>query len=119
MRTYIISDSRPDTLVQVADGVTAPQAARSNGFIDGAWHEAGNEEITELKRPKPGYLARAVRRKRTELIAETDYFMQYDYPASAADRADVSAYRQLLRDVTSQADFPQSVVWPDIPVCLK
>lgn len=54
-----------------------------------------------------------VRAQRDSLIAKTDYLLAPDYPISAKDLEKVKAYRQALRDVPSQEDFPDNVVWPD------
>lgn len=37
---------------------------------------------------------------------------------SAAEQQEVSAYRQALLDVSSQAEFPQSINWPQRPSML-
>lgn len=35
-----------------------------------------------------------------------------DYPMSELARENLKVYRQALRDVPEQPDFPNSVVWP-------
>jgi len=51
------------------------------------------------------------REKRNSLLAETDYLALSDTTLSS----DMSAYRQALRDITSQAGFPTDVTWPTKP----
>jgi len=55
---------------------------------------------------------RNVRSKRDGLLAESDWTQVADAPV---DRAAWATYRQALRDVPSQADFPYNVTWPTEP----
>jgi len=52
-----------------------------------------------------------VRRKRDQLISETDWTALSDTTMSA----EMTSYRQALRDITAQEGFPYSVVWPTKP----
>ena len=56
--------------------------------------------------------AAAVRADRNARLAATDWTQIAD---SSADKPVWAAYRQALRDVPSQAGFPQSVTWPQEP----
>jgi len=56
--------------------------------------------------------AAAVRADRNARLAATDWTQIAD---STADKPAWSTYRQALRDVPSQAGFPQSVTWPQEP----
>ena len=60
-------------------------------------------------------LAFEIRDRRNDLLTETDYLMQPDYPISEETRTSLKAYRQALRDITNQEGFPQEVVWPEKP----
>lgn len=60
-------------------------------------------------------MAAAVRAKRDALLAASDYTQATDYPSTYAARTAWAEYRQQLRDVTKQAEFPASVVWPVPP----
>lgn len=60
-------------------------------------------------------LATAVRSKRNSLLAETDYFLMPDYPISKEYLEKVKEYRQQLRDITKQDEFPSALVFPDFP----
>ena len=64
-------------------------------------------------------VARDVRRERDKRILETDYLLMTDYPISDVDRNAVKAYRQSLRDITTQDRFPKDVVWPEKPEVVK
>lgn len=59
--------------------------------------------------------ANAVRTRRNELIAATDYLMTQDYPISVSDRLLIAEYRQALRDIPEQNGFPFDVMFPIKP----
>lgn len=63
------------------------------------------------KQPSDADLQMFVRSQRNSLLAETDYLALSDTTLSS----DMSAYRQALRDITSQAGFPTNVTWPTKP----
>ena len=52
-----------------------------------------------------------VRKQRNTLLTATDYFALTDVPMNA----EMTTYRQALRDITVQTNFPYSVVWPTKP----
>jgi len=52
------------------------------------------------------------RSTRNLLLAETDWTQVADAPVSQVAWA---TYRQLLRDVPSQAEFPTTIAWPTKP----
>jgi hypothetical protein len=56
--------------------------------------------------------ANDVRARRNDLLAASDWTQVADAPV---DKAAWAAYRQALRDVTSQASFPLQVTWPQMP----
>ena len=60
-------------------------------------------------------LATTIRSKRNLLLADTDYLLMPDYPISEEYLEKVKEYRQQLRDVTKQENFPTSVVFPNFP----
>lgn len=64
-------------------------------------------------------LANDIRKKRNALLAESDFFLMPDYEKSPNDLEEVVAYRQALRDVTSQVGFPKDVDFPKLPKALK
>jgi hypothetical protein len=70
-----------------ADGVTTTKAEREADY---------KAELNAAS-------ASAVRLKRTELLADTDWTQLFDSPADSATWA---AYRQALRDITKHPSFP-------------
>lgn len=55
--------------------------------------------------------AEEARSKRNALIAVTDYYALTDVTMNA----EVTTYRQALRDISSQAGFPNTITWPTAP----
>ncbi|MXR29161.1 MAG: tail fiber assembly protein [Pseudomonas rhizophila] len=61
----------------------------------------------------------AIRTRRNQLLRETDFTQLPDYPATDAQRAEVKAYRQALRDIPEQLEDPSKLVWPVLPTFVK
>lgn len=59
-------------------------------------------------------LATAIRAKRDRLLAETDWTQVSDNALSNAQREAYRVYRQALRDITEQTNFPYNVVFPKL-----
>ena len=78
--------------------------------------EHGRPVLHDAPASDAAALADAVRARRDALITATDYLLMPDYPISAAQLADVRAYRQALRDVPLQQGFPQTIDWPMSPI---
>lgn len=53
--------------------------------------------------------------KRATLLADSDWTTLADVPLSPQQKADWAAYRQALRDITAQPEFPQVIQWPVAP----
>ncbi len=77
-----------------ADEIAARQAEEAS------WASGANDRA-----------AAEVRHERNSLIAETDYLALSDNTMTTEQ----AAYRQALRDITSQAGFPTNVTWPTKP----
>ena len=52
-----------------------------------------------------------VRKERNELLAATDFYALTDVPMSA----DMTTYRQALRDLPASVENSEDVVWPEKP----
>lgn len=75
-----------------------------------AW-EIVDKDATQLAAEEDNEKLR-VRTQRNLLIAACDWTQ---LPDSPVDKAAWAAYRQALRDITTQSGFPFSVVWPQEP----
>jgi len=54
----------------------------------------------------------SARAERNARLSACDWTQVADAPVSKPDWA---KYRQALRDITNQPDFPTTIVWPDKP----
>ena len=98
--------------------------------VDGVWQERwttqsmfteytdGEGNVVTVDVQKTAYdaqqnenLAAAARATRNKLLQETDFYACSDVTMPA----DITTYRQALRDVPQQAGFPNTITWPDKP----
>ena len=83
-------------------------------LADGVWKQTWNvidfsaAELQEIADQKAG----SARSERNQKLKNTDWTQLADSPISSADWA---VYRQALRDLPSQAGFPDSITWPTEP----
>ena len=94
--------------------VTEPHDAPEGSQVkwDGsAWAMEAIPVEPEPEEPEPTPLDVVVRSERDNLLAATDWTANSDVTMSDAMRE----YRQALRDVPSQAGFPNDVTWPVKP----
>ena len=90
--------------------ITDTEVSDLNGWTYLKGHAPKKTEEQKLNE-----LATTIRSKRNSLLAETDYLLMNDYPISDEYLARIKKYRQELRDITKQENFPQGVVFPDFP----
>lgn len=89
--------------------------------------EANPEKITAYK--EKAYIltleekAEMIRNKRNSLLNEADtLLLKYNeqvelgiISANESYRFDLLTYKQVLRDITEQADFPENIEYPELP----
>jgi hypothetical protein len=87
-------------------------------YVDGILTDMSQDEIDAFNAEKEDWdagandrLAEDIRNQRDVLLAATDWMALSDVTMSDT----MSAYRQALRDIPSQAGFPASVTWPSKP----
>jgi len=90
---YVARDMFADTTDE--DGVTTTKAE----------HEAAYQARLDAT------AGEAARFERNTLLAGTDYFALTDVTMNA----DMTSYRQALRDITTQSGFPNTISWPAEP----
>lgn len=92
----------------------------SKKYVDGVLTDMTSEEISQRQAEATAWAAGANdraaadnREKRDRLIAETDYFALTDVTLTA----EMTTYRQALRDITSHANWPNlsDSDWPTKP----
>ena len=79
-------------------------------IIDGVEHELSDEEIATMNAEHNNMKPMMARTERDNLLSESDIY-------ALADRItdEWRTYRQALRDVPSQAGFPDNITWPTKP----
>ena len=109
---HVMPETQPeyDNLVQVL--VRDPEPHNNETAVDeetGETYKTGRWVIgyTVANRPQDE-AEQAIRNKRDQLLAETDWMALSDVTMST----EMQSYRQALRDITGQAGFPYSVTWP-------
>lgn len=75
------------------------------------WRAYTAEEKVEIDTQK----AAAVRRERNAKLSECDWTQLNDTPLDNPSKVAWTTYRQALRDLTTQPQFPHVVVWPKTP----
>ena len=55
------------------------------------------------------------RSKRNSMLQESDWTQLMDSPLTAEKKVIWATYRQQLRDITQQTDFPYTISWPMLP----
>lgn len=86
-------------------------------LIDGVWTQtwivtdATREQIAERTAEK----ASMVRADRNQRLSACDWTQLADAPLTNTSTAAWAAYRQALRDLSTQAGFPWSITWPTPP----
>ena len=77
---------------------------------DGVTHSVADQQAA-YDAQNTATLSASERAKRDSLLKETDHFGLSDVTMSA----EMTAYRQALRDVPQQAGFPSTITWPTKP----
>ena len=79
-------------------------------FVDGETTAA--EQEAAYKAQKDAEQAKSVRDQRNTKLSESDWTQVADAPV---DKDAWATYRQALRDVSAQTDFPWTIEWPTQP----
>jgi len=74
-----------------------------------------DEHIEELKQKEVETLSVELKAKRDAELNATDFYLMPDYPISEEDLRLIQSYRQALRDLPQQEDFPY-VEFPKNPL---
>lgn len=69
----------------------------------------------EIKENKEKEEWEFLRRKRNDLLKETDYLMMEDYPISKENKDKIKEYRKKLRDLTELYKNPFEIIFPEKP----
>lgn len=106
---WVVSSQIPvtDELTQYVEEVAPKQ-------VNGAWTQQW--EIKTFSQEEQANILQQktfeARQKRNELLTQSDWTQIADAPV---DKTAWAAYRQLLRDITTQPGFPTDITWPAKP----
>lgn len=81
----------------------------------GVWVKKGKMEEAESYAEIERINRKAILDRRKELLSECDYTQMPDYPISDVKRVAWAKYRQALRDITKQPEYPGEIKWPIAP----
>jgi len=86
--------------------------ATANGNVEFTEAEYAEYEasLPQVEVSYQEHLKRTVRAERDVKLAETDWTASTDVTMTA----EMTAYRQALRDVPAQAGFPNTIDWPEV-----
>lgn len=93
---------------QPADTTLVVNKNESNELV-AEWMPTADYQELLHNRALAGY----ARNRRTLLLQQSDWTQGKDIPNEVS--AQWTTYRQALRDITSQAEFPQTINWPQKP----
>ena len=112
MKAHVIENTRVINTIEVETLDFMPNLvdASLGGNIGDAWGGSVFSDPTPTAESTAA-LAVSVRSERDSLIAATDYYALTDVTMDA----EVTTYRQALRDVPTQAGFPYTITWPTAP----
>lgn len=74
------------------------------------------ESLVDPIQPTTEELAERIRLERNFKLSNCDWTVLPDSPLDNEKRQQWEIYRQVLRDITTQPTFPNSVIWPTEPV---
>jgi hypothetical protein len=111
---YGIYPVTPAEIPQPFDNVNQNCAVANPVLVDGTWTQSWliTEASDAEKAQRLGDLAQNARANRDNLLQMSDWTQVADTPV---DKAPWAAYRQELRDITTQSGFPRTIVWPVSP----
>ena len=86
-------------------------------LVDGKWVLVGQviDKTQEQLDSDTLSQSKLIRNERKVIMRECDWTQGNDTPLSAAQVSAWAAYRQELRDISTQSGFPWNVVWPVAP----
>lgn len=108
---YVMVGVIPPPVVGPNQSVTPGAPVFQNGEWVQSWDLVNltSQETAERNAVK----AADARAERNRLLADSDWTQLADAPV---DKAAWAQYRQALRDITTQTDFPSAIQWPLQPI---
>lgn len=94
-----------DRINQLKSGINESDVAAIESLV----------EPLEAKKPTEEELSYEIRSRRNEELYKTDWTQLEDSPLLEEQKEAFKSYRQALRDLTDQPNFPQTIKWPKAP----
>ena len=102
-----------DVILKLDENMSIPKAEGNRHYQEYlAWLEEGNEPLPVPEKTDEE-LAHIARMERGELLKKSDWTQLPD--VSESIRLAWASYRQALRDVPQQEEFPSNINWPIAP----
>lgn len=138
---HLIYKTTTGKIIGVLESASTPRVDEDESFIEIAQdtvidiatqYVENNTVITAPNRPGDNYIFNATTRswykfrpdpdlaniavaKRSKLLSESDWVVAKYTELALPIPNEWIVYRQALRDITAQADFPNNIVWPVMP----
>lgn len=111
MKAHVIENGVVVNTIEVDSLDFAPNLVEA---VDGGigWSYADGVFTAPIVTVSNEEAAQQVRSRRDSLLTESDWTQVADAPV---DQAAWATYRQALRDIPDQKDFPNEVTWPTEP----
>lgn len=123
--TYFTADTVEPLGYGIYDFSNAPDVGRYEKTVEvapvrneyGIWRQAYVvAPMNDAEKDKAdSHQASSVRAERNRRISDTDWLIIKTLEAGQPQDFSVSAYRQALRDIPSQPNFPWDIAWPEMP----
>ena len=107
---FKVEDQIPPTFNEQTESIDLGDPTLVKGKWIRGWlvTPASEEEIEHRSLIK----ADLIRIERNRYLSNSDFTQLNDYPGSTTELAQVTQFRQALRDVPAQPGFPWDVIWP-------
>lgn len=115
---FVYLTKKPVPENQITQGVRElPPQQDEHGVFHQTWEIYDLDPITaEIASVKDKQeKSERIRSQRTRLLQLSDWTQVADVPLLPEQKQQWATYRQALRDITSQPDFPYQVAWPTQP----
>lgn len=119
MKYAIIENGTVTNIVEAEAEFATAQGwveAESDSQIGGTYNGSSFTRMTVTDIRTDAEKKEAARKNRDGRLSFCDWTIMPDSPLSDSDKAAWQTYRQALRDVPEQENFPDNIAWPSMPV---
>ena len=107
---FILFGSADDATqyINVETGEIIDKPIKPNDYSEFNWQTKQWEDNLEIARQQVLF-------KRQQLLAASDWTDTVSAQTRLNNYAEWQTYRQALRDITTQSDYPENIIWPEQP----